>query len=127
MNELVNAARTFLGTPYRHQGRNEHGIDCAGLLVASYRLLGIELDDMRAYGMEPWRDGLRQQVEKNFTLQSRDPEPGDILLLRVRREPQHLAIATDLGIIHAYASVGRVVETSMGSQWSKRLVGVYSR
>lgn len=127
MSEVVNAARKYLDVPYHHQGRNRFGVDCAGLIVAAYRDLGIELEDLPAYGREPWNDGLRECVERNFQKVDRDPEPGDILLLRVRREPQHLAIATDRGIIHAYAGVKKVVETSMSPHWQKRIVGVYSR
>lgn len=127
MNLVVEAARRFLDTPYHHQGRTEHGIDCAGLVVAAYAQLGVILIDLPAYGREPWRDGLRRCVEDNFQLVDREPEPGDILLLRVRREPQHLAIVTDRGMIHSYASVGKVVETNLGQRWIDRIVGVYSR
>lgn len=127
MSEVVIAARTFLGVPYHHQGRSIHGMDCAGLVVAAYDILGVTLVDLSAYGREPWKDGLRQTVEANFHKVERDTAPGDILLLRVRREPQHLAIVTDRGMIHSYASVGKVVETDIDSFWSERVVGVYSR
>lgn len=127
MNPVVTAARLYLGCPYHHQGRSRYGIDCAGLVVAAYRELGIELQDLPAYGREPWRDGLRQTVELNFSLVDGPAEPGDILLLRVRREPQHLAIVTDTGIIHAYASVGKVVETRLDKHWFDRIVGIYRR
>lgn len=127
MSEVVQAARAFLGAPYHHQGRSAYGMDCAGLIVAAYAALGITLIDLPAYGREPWRDGLRRCVEDNFQRADREVEPGDILLLRVRREPQHLAIVTDRGMIHSYASVGKVVETSLDAFWRDRIVGVYSR
>lgn len=127
MSDLVKAARTFLGCPYHHQGRSIHGMDCAGLIVASYALLGINLIDLPAYGREPWRDGLKKTVEANFQAIDRDKQPGDVLLIRVRREPQHLAIVTDRGMIHSYAGVGKVVETNIGQFWNDRIVGVYSR
>jgi cell wall-associated NlpC family hydrolase len=127
MSDVVTEARKYLGCPYHHQGRSDKAIDCAGLVVLAYRGLGIELEDIAAYGREPWNDGLRACVERNFQLQEREPIPGDILLFRVRREPQHLAIATDQGIIHAYASVGKIVETTFGPNWKSRLIGVYSR
>lgn len=127
MNEVVEAARKYLGCPFHHQGRNAHGVDCAGLVVLAYRDLGIELNDISGYGTEPWKDGLRQCVESNFTMVNREMAPGDILLLRWRKEPQHVAIVTDKGIIHAYAAVRKVVETSFSPFWRHRIVGVYSR
>jgi cell wall-associated NlpC family hydrolase len=127
MNPVVEAARKYLGCPYHHQGRSMHGIDCAGLLVAAYRDCGVELEDLPAYGREPWKDGLRAAVELNFHKVDREPEPGDVLLLRWGREPSHLAIVTERGIIHSYASVGKVVETSYGLAWRNRTVGVYAR
>jgi cell wall-associated NlpC family hydrolase len=127
MSKVVQAARRFLGVPYHHQGRSEHGMDCAGLVVAAYAGCGVALVDLPAYGREPWRDGLRSCVEENFRLVDRERQPGDILLLRVRREPQHLAIVTDRGMIHSYASVGKVVETNLDAFWRDRIVGVYSR
>lgn len=127
MSELVKAARAYLGCPFHHQGRSRHGLDCAGLLVLAYRDLGIELLDLPAYGREPWNDGLRECVESNFRKVARPAEPGDILLLRYRREPQHLAIVTDKGMIHTYATVGKVVETNIGPTWIERIVGTYRR
>lgn len=127
MSDLVKAARAYLGCPFHHQGRSRAGLDCAGLLVLAYRDLGVELTDLPAYGREPWNDGLRECVEFNFRKVEGAAEPGDILLLRYRREPQHLAIATDKGMIHTYASVGKVVETNIAATWINRIVGVYRR
>jgi cell wall-associated NlpC family hydrolase len=127
VSALVDAARKYLGVPFHHQGRNEHGLDCAGLIVLAYRDIGIELNDIQGYGMEPWNDGLRECVESNLTKVDGEPEPGDVLLLRWRREPQHVAIVTDKGIIHAYANVRKVVETGFSPFWRHRIVGVYRR
>lgn len=125
---LIEAARTFLGVPFRHQGRDILGIDCAGLVIASYRLCGTMLPDVKGYGREPWKDGLRAAVELGLgqPIQA-ERQPGDVLLFRVRREPQHVAIVTDRGMIHAYADVGRVVETSLDTRWIDRIVGHYRR
>jgi cell wall-associated NlpC family hydrolase len=127
MSNVVEAARAYLGCPFHHQGRSRSGLDCAGLLVLAYRQLGIELEDLPAYGREPWNDGLRECVERNFRKVEDGPLPGDVLLFRVLREPQHLALATEKGMIHTYASVGKVVETNIGPRWLERIVGVYRR
>ena len=42
-NRIVQNARKFIGTPFRHSGRSTLGIDCAGLLYMSYNRAGIDL------------------------------------------------------------------------------------
>ncbi len=40
--EVVRVARTWLGTPYHHQGRVKGaGVDCAGLSVGVAKELGL--------------------------------------------------------------------------------------
>jgi cell wall-associated NlpC family hydrolase len=123
----VAAARTYLGVPFRHQGRNRYGLDCAGLVIAAYADAGVVLHDLPAYGREPWKDGLRAAVETSFKpAPDDDMIAGDVLLFRVRREPQHVAMVTGANsMIHCYATVGKVVEHSIGDRWRGQLVGHY--
>lgn len=100
-------------------------MDCAGLLVLAFRDCGVELKDLQGYTRHPWRDGLLRALGVNFSLVQGNPEPGDILLFRITREPQHLAIATDKGMIHSHAGSPGVVEHRMDAYWTDRLVGVY--
>lgn len=133
MSPLVDAARSYLGVPFRHRGRTSAGLDCAGLLVVAYRDLGIELPDIRIYGREPHKNGLVRAVEDGFGQPlGRAPEPGDVLLMRFEREPHHLGIVGDyihggLSLIHAYGAAGRVVEHRLDAAWRARIVAVYRR
>ena len=56
-------------------------------------------------------------------------EPGDILLLRIDGNPQHLAIASDrqegLGLIHSYAPARAVVEHDLDEWWHKRIESAF--
>lgn len=54
---IVQNARKFIGTPFRHYGRSTLGIDCAGLLYMSYNRAGIELPkgDGREYTTGWWK------------------------------------------------------------------------
>jgi hypothetical protein len=92
--------------------------------------------DVEGYTRQPWRDGLREAVASQLdAVPVDDMRPGDVLLMRYRAEPQHLAIVTDypgaLGIIHARSDVrsgnerGRVVEHRLAGLWPKRIVGVF--
>lgn len=124
----VEAARGFLGVRFQHQGRSEHGLDCAGLVIASWARCGVILGDVPGYGREPWKDGLRAAIEREFTPAiDGDRQPGDLLLFKIISEPQHIAIVTDRGIIHAYAQARKVVETRLGLEWIDRIVGHYRR
>lgn len=125
MSALVEAARGYLGVPWRHQGRSRLGVDCAGLIVLACRDAGIPVTDLKAYTRHPWRDGLVRVLSENFTRVDGPAQPGDILLFRYTREPQHLAIATDRGMIHSHLGAPGVVEHDLDKFWADRLLGVY--
>ena len=42
---LWSIVEKYVGTPYRHGGRGQDGIDCLGLLICVYRDFGIEIPD----------------------------------------------------------------------------------
>ena len=90
---IVQNARKFIGTPFRHSGRSTLGIDCAGLLYMSYNRSGIEIPqgDGMPYTVGWWRhteikerlfNGL---VAAGFRPLSDDelPDKGDVPLFRL--------------------------------------------
>ena len=118
----------MLGTPFHHQGRLPGaGLDCLGLVVCSLRQLGHKVTDETNYGRRG--DGVRliAALEEQGALTVTTINPGNLLVFRFGGMPQHLAIATaDDQMIHAYAPVGKVVETSIGQAWQSRLVAIYA-
>jgi NlpC/P60 family putative phage cell wall peptidase len=134
---VVRAARTWLGTPYRHQASVRGvGCDCLGLVRGVWReLYGAEAEPMPAYrpdwaevgGRETLLEAARRHlVEVRITAL----HPGDILLFRMTPGAvvKHAAILTALPtatdpqprMIHAYW--GRaVVESWIGPWWRRRL------
>ena len=124
--DLVEAAREWLDVPFHHQGRNRVGIDCAGLVIVCAKELGIEFEDIKGYARTPDGVTLERELDRQLTKVKREPISGDVLLMRIRREPQHIAIKTDIGIIHAYQGAGKVVEHNLDDKWRKRIKGVYS-
>lgn len=127
----VAAARHFLGCPFEHQGRAVWGMDCAGLLVVTELALGRVLSETyQGYGRTPHAGRLRAAVAANFTPVTRAPEPGDVVLMRLQREPQHVGIVGDYGhgelsLIHSYSGVGQVVETILDDRWRRRILEVF--
>ena len=127
--EILQAARGLLGTPWRHQGRTPGvGIDCAGVVVHILKLNGI-VYDVSGYDYEP--DGaLTFHAEACLTrIPKGSFQPADVLVFRIKRLPQHVAIATDKGILHSYnrgaGTLSKVVETGLTDLWRAHIVAAY--
>ena len=133
-DEILCAARGWLGTPYRHQAScRGAGCDCLGLLRGLWReVLGTEPEAVPAYSMdwsEPagdeqlWRAAKRHLWAKPLG----DEAHGDVLLFRMRAQgvAKHLGVAGHLGaqatFIHAYSGHG-VVESPLTPPWRRRIV-----
>jgi hypothetical protein len=82
--------------------------------------------DLENYHTLPVGDSLIRELDLRLVRVTRDPLPGDILCFRlsIAGVPRHVAIASDIGLIHADERSGRVVETAMG-YWTRLLAGVW--
>ena len=134
--QIVAAARQMLGTPFRHQGRVPgEALDCAGLAVLSASTAGLPVTDRRCYGREPDGQTLERSIDEQpclMRIDAADIAPGDLLLLRIKHDPQHLAIVAAsqieedrLTMIHCCAASGRVVEHDLTRNWHVRIVAAY--
>jgi cell wall-associated NlpC family hydrolase len=139
---IVNAARQYLGVRFRHRGRSRVGLDCAGLTVLAYRDCGVEIQDFRLYGPEPHRDGLTTHATAAFgapvlsaPVRASDLLDGDVVVMRFRVEPHHLAIVAEatyggaraLNLIHADGDSGRVLEYRLTPDMVERITHVHRR
>ena len=139
---IIAAARSWLGTPWRHQGRLKGvAVDCGGLILGVGRELGLIDLEVRAYGRIPDGQQLRTLCEQHLVRKAaaglgssseavaQPMMPGDVLLMRFTRHPQHLAIIGDRGepfsLIHAYADAGACVEHVADPKWRRRIVAAY--
>lgn len=94
---IIEAARSEIGTPFRHQGRIAGKcLDCAGLIVLVAELLGVQVTDQKGYSRLPSGSKLESaiDVQQNVFRVIGEPKAGDILVLRFDKDPQHLAIFT---------------------------------
>lgn len=124
---VVSTARSYLGTPFHHQGRLKGvGVDCVGLIVCVLRDLGREVNDSFDYNGHPDSAFLREKLREHFNEIAPDAaREGDIFLFRIGRNPQHLAFSMASGqIIHTHQGVQRVVETHIG-EWRERIVAAF--
>lgn len=131
--EIVQIARSWIGTPYVHQASLKGaGCDCLGLLRGVWRELGrAEPEPMPPYspdwaeskGEETLYMGLKRHVAE---IAPRALQPGDIALFRMRpRGPaKHCGILGDspagLTLIHSRQNK-RVSEEVFSSAWRKKL------
>lgn len=122
--DVVTTARGYLNTRWLHQGRQANGMDCAGLVVRVAHDLGLSDFDCADYGRLPLGQKMRAIMDANMDRVA-IYQPGDVLLMRFETEPQHLAIVTDYGIIHALAQARKVVEHGLNDVWIARIVAAY--
>lgn len=121
--EYAERARALVGTRFRLQGRGDEGLDCIGLVIATFGL------DARAVRRDyRLRQQYRRELEDGLNIHFRrvspgSVRPGDVMLMAVDERQLHLAVKTDAGFVHAHAGIGRVVETPGAAEWP--VLGVY--
>jgi len=144
---FVEECRSYVGTPYRHQGRSKGvGVDCAGVLDGAARAVGLmppgaaeDADVLRAYDRAP-NGSLDRMLEKYMDrIPLEDRQPGDVALVAWGSTPQHVAIfTTPRHVVHAVSQInqrkargaartteGRVVEVSFGRGLQRVTRAVY--
>ena len=126
---MVDYARSWLGTPFHHQGRVKgRACDCIGIVIkTAQEVLHHPYDGKPNYGRIPDVKSLLKECYKWMEpISFEEALPGDVLLLRMEEEPCHFGLITDKGVIHAYAkSPRKVVEHSLDDIWKKRIVKVF--
>lgn len=127
---IVAVARTWIGTPYRHQAALKGvGCDCLGLLLGVLRELGADVpqaipaytpDWAEAAGRETLAEGLRKRLAEITPATARE---GDIVLFRWRPHlpAKHCAILTAPDrMVHAQDGAA-VSEVALSAWWRRRM------
>lgn len=142
--DVVDAARAYIGVPWKHLGRSRRGVDCAGLLILAVKdSEGVELEAPQRYGRDPFKGTLESYCAKSAALVWSGPKgqctsanlkAGDGVVMSPAGLPRHLGIVGDdkmygFSLIHADGSpgVGRVVEHGLTDQYLKMIVAVFRR
>ncbi|MBS1508092.1 MAG: C40 family peptidase [Bacteroidetes bacterium] len=122
--EVIRAARSFTGTPYKWGGTTRSGIDCSGLTGNAFQSINVALPRTAD-----------AQALKGEKVKLGDLKPGDLVFFatgKKKREITHVGIVTEVKgkdnvkFIHASTSLG-VVETNLYSDYFKKRFRVARR
>ncbi|WP_024711917.1 C40 family peptidase, partial [Xanthomonas oryzae] len=132
-------ARSLLGVPWVHQGRNQHvGIDCVGLLLLAYEIPY----DYRGYSTHPHNGLLEHHLQCAFGAPARLERPaialsdlrvGEVLAMTTTggRVARHVGLVGDyayggVSLIHTDAALGRVVECGLDEATVSNILKVFT-
>jgi NlpC/P60 family putative phage cell wall peptidase len=139
MNEIIiNDAKQWLGTPYKHQASMQNiGCDCIGLVYGVLKQNNLIPSE---FNKEELRDYSR--ISKDFSLITKfrkyfkeidldSAKSGDIFVMRFRKYPQHVGFLDfsrsnndrkEIYIIHSYQAIGKVVSHNLNDKWRSRIM-----
>ncbi|UCH85577.1 MAG: C40 family peptidase [Candidatus Latescibacterota bacterium] len=110
--EIVQYAKSFIGTPYRYGGEGRGGVDCSGLVIAVYREFDIRLPRS---SRDQSRSG--QQVSRS------DIRPADLVFFKTsgRQSVSHVGIYIGGGkFVHASTSAQKVRVDALNDDYFRR-------
>ena len=112
---IVGEARRWRGTPWRHLGRTDTGLDCVGLLIVVARAIcPLAHEGPPAYPRRPDGTFLDHFAAAFDGIPMADAVPGDILVFAEGVHPCHCGIRTTLrgapAVVHAHARRRIVLE-----------------
>lgn len=125
IRSVCDYAISMIGTKYHHQGRNEFGVDCIGLIMCAYESVGVNIKIPNDYVRN--QDGalILQELNK-YTVKIDKLELGCILVINIGREPKHMALYLgDNKMIHSYEGANQVTSHDMTIAWHNRIHSIY--
>ena len=110
VNKVISTARSYIGTPYKFGGTSRSGMDCSGLMILSFKEVGLSL---------PRTSQEQSSIGKaiNFS----DIKPGDLVFFVNKKgdsQITHVGLVSavngsrDVKFIHSSTKLG-VVESDL--------------
>lgn len=116
VNQVVETARSYRGTPYRYGGTTRGGMDCSALIYHSFFSVGITMPRTSEA-----QSGMGKKVP------TRNIEKGDVLFFatgKKKRKVTHAGIVTEAArgqvrFIHSSTSLGVTEDNLSNNYWNK--------
>lgn len=133
IQEVVDCARTWIGTPYVDKGRKK-GVagDCLAILIGPGHELDITQFDTNQYTRRPKPKLLLEMADKQMIRQNRtraNLKFGDIVLMKFRKRPMHFGILADsetpFSLIHSSAEIGFCCEHRLDEEMCRKIFRIY--
>tara|TARA_R100001086_G_scaffold217062_1_gene133375 strand:- start:52 stop:498 length:447 start_codon:yes stop_codon:yes gene_type:complete len=98
--QIADVAKSYLGTPWLHQGRAKgKAIDCIGLLVGIAKEIGYPVRDREGYPLYPddVSSLLLEIIEEHKLKRTTEVKKGNILVFRIGRAkfPSHVGVLVE--------------------------------
>jgi len=120
----------YIGLPFKQKGRDRTGVDCWGLVYLFYKeQFGITLPDY----LNDYTHIRDKRLGELISEQAAEcwerisvPEPGCLIILRLRGIPFHTGIVVDnRRMIHAQIGTQVAIEDYTSIRWKTRVLGYY--
>jgi len=127
VHQIILHARKWIDVPFQHQGRSLSGVDCIGIFSSVSKEIGRTIPIPNNYTHHPDQKVLISEMERLFDrIKKSEMAYGDLVLLRFaddqKRVPnRHVAIRTDLGLLHASATFRKVTEHTLDDEWMAKI------
>lgn len=125
-DDIVATAKEWVGTPYKHAGRNEFGMDCVGLVIKVAHGCSLSDHDTLNYPRRPVvKDFLREMRDHLTLVPKSGVKQGTILVFREPKHPCHIGILEidakgQRYVIHAFALARKVIREPMTKErWDR--------
>mgnify|MGYP006401234171 CR=1 FL=1 len=119
IQQVIDTAKSYQGTPYRYGGNTRSGMDCSALVYLSFQSVGVNLPRISAEQSKIGKKISRSKLKK-----------GDVIFFatgRRRNKVTHAGIVLEKRMgktyfIHASTSLGVTEDNLQSTYWSKRWV-----
>ena len=138
-NKILKVVKSWLNTKFHYGGRikinnqNSGGIDCIGLIMkvgeeinSKYNNKNIIYLDKTNYSKYPNNFEMKEFLDKYFIkIDKKQVKTGDVVYMNFDNNLEHIAIISDVGIIHCYVEAKKVVENTLNDYWFDKIKGYY--